>query len=89
MWDKMRGQRMGKQSRGETEPGRKVETVRPRRRSGEEQEIEKIPEECWVYGILCLPQSLSPCIWRCRIKAWVVARGGRERRRWIGWHPDS
>lgn len=46
VWDKMQGQRMGEQSRRETEPGRKVEMVRPRRRNGEVQETEKIPEEC-------------------------------------------
>lgn len=33
-------------------------------------------------------QSLAPCMWRCRIKGWVVG-GGRVRRLWIEWGPDG
>ena len=82
----MQGQRTGKQSRGETEPGRKVEMVRPRRRNGEEQQIEKIPEECWVYGILCWGPISVPLHVEVQNKGLGGGEGreGKETLEWVG-----
>lgn len=55
--------------------------VRPRKRNGKEQEIEKIPEEGWSMEFCVGAQSLAPCTGRCRVRG---CGGGEGKEFWIG-----
>lgn len=60
-----------------------VEMVRPRKRNGKEQEIEKIPEECWVYGILRRGLVSGPLHMEVQSKG-LWGRGGKRGLDWVG-----
>lgn len=57
--------------------------VRPRKRNGKEQEIEKIPEEGWVYGILCRSPVSGPLHREMQSKG-LWGRGGKGILDWVG-----